>query len=221
MAGAETIHEVLTFVPKDYTDVIETGTFLGHATKRFADKYDTVHTIELDDKLSKFAEQGMKENGYENITCWVGDSAEILPKLISDYNKNFSDKKVLFYLDAHWSGDESVKEYKDGWSGPMSWIGNYTAHKGKDNNPTSQEQVPLEEELLGIYNNFKNECVICVDDYDKFDEDGKGLSGVMFEAEDWSHINLSKIFISMSDRVVDMFSVNNRLVIKLKEKNVL
>lgn len=114
MAGAETIHEVLTFVPKDYTDVIETGTFLGHATKRFADKYDTVHTIELDDKLSKFAEQGMKENGYENITCWVGDSAEILPKLISDYNKNFSDKKVLFYLDAHWSGDESVKEYKDG-----------------------------------------------------------------------------------------------------------
>ena len=44
---------------------------------------------------------------------------------------------------------------------------------------------------------------------------------MMFEAEDWSHINLSKIFISMSDRVVDMFSVNNRLVIKLKEKNVL
>ena len=27
MAGAETIHKVLTFVPKDYTDVIETGTF--------------------------------------------------------------------------------------------------------------------------------------------------------------------------------------------------
>jgi hypothetical protein len=220
MAGAETIHEVLVHIPDDYTDVIETGTFLGHATKIFADKYETVHTIELDKKLSEFAEKGMKESGYENITCWVGDSAQILPKLITDYNQNFSDKKVLFYLDAHWSGDESVT-YKDGWGGPMSWIGNYTAHKGKDNKPTSQEQVPLVEEIMSIYNNFENECIICVDDYDKFDEDGNGLTGVMFDAEDWSHINLKKIFSSISDRVAEMFIVNDRLIVKIKGKNAL
>lgn len=221
MAGNETITKLIGKLPYGFSDVVETGTFIGDTAKKFAVGMNWVHTIEIDERLYEFAKKGIEESGNGNVTCWLGDSAEVIPKIIKDYNENHTGKKVVFYLDAHWSGDESVKEYKDGWSGPMSWIGNYTAHKGKDNNPTSQEQVPLEEELLGIYNNFKNECVICVDDYDKFDEDGKGLSGVMFEAEDWSHINLSKIFISMSDRVVDMFSVNNRLVIKLKEKNVL
>ena len=50
----------------------------------------------------------------------------------------------------------------------------------------------------------------------KLHEDPKIM--ILDKDEDWSHINLSKIFISMSDRVADMFSVNNRLVIKLKEK---
>lgn len=221
MAGAETIKEIMMFVPDDYTDVIETGTFLGQTTREFASKYDMVHTIELDKDLSAFAEKGIKDDGYENIKCWVGDSSVVLPKIIKDYNKNFSDRKVLFYLDAHWSGDESVSEYNDGWSGPMSWIGNYTAHRGNTNNPTSKEQVPLDEELLSIYNRFQNECIICIDDYDKFDEDGRGLSGKMFDAEDWSHLDLKKMFISMSDRMVKMFPVNNRLIIKLKAKNVL
>ena len=219
MAGAETIKEIMMFVPDDYTDGIETGTFLGQSTREFANLYDTVHTIELDKDLSEFAEKGMKNDGYENITCWVGDSAQILPRLITDYNKNFSDKKVLFYLDAHWSGDESVVEYKDGWSGPMSWIGNYTAHRGKGNKPTSKEQIPLDEEVLGIYNNFENECVICIDDYDKFDDDGKGITGKMFEEEDWSHIDLKKLFVVMSDRMTKMFPVNNRLIIQLRAKN--
>ncbi len=221
MAGAETIKEIMMFVPDDYTDVIETGTFLGQATREFASNYDMVHTIELDKDLSEFADKGMKDDGYENIKCWVGDSSVVLPKIIKDYNKNFSDRKVLFYLDAHWSGDESVSEYKDGWSGPMSWIGNYTAHRGNSNNPTSQEQVPLDEELLSIYSNFENECIICVDDYDKFGEDGKGLSGKMFDGEDWSHLDLKKMFITMSDRMENMFPVNDRLIIKLKAKDVL
>ena len=84
MAGAETIKEIMMFVPDDYTDVIETGTFLGQSTREFANLYDTVHTIELDKDLSEFAEKGMKNDGYENITCWVGDSAQILPRLITD-----------------------------------------------------------------------------------------------------------------------------------------
>ena len=85
---------------------------------------------------------------------------------------------------------------------------------------TLQDQVDYFEDLKEMGENWDMSS-IPRQRYDKFDEDGKGLSGVMFEAEDWSHINLSKIFISMSDRVVDMFSVNNRLMIKLKEKNVL
>ena len=46
---------------------------------------------------------------------------------------------------------------------------------------------------MTIYNQFENECLVVIDDIDKFDEDGVGLVGLSFDEEDWSCINLKTI----------------------------
>ena len=167
MAGAEHIWKVVSKIPSDYNDVVETGTFLGQSTRQFCKSFEWVHTIELDEKLSKFAEEGVLKDGYYNAIFHTGDSAKVIQKIIQEYNLTLG-RKVLFYLDAHWSGDESVTEYKDGYIGPHTWIGNYTAHRGDDDNPSSLEQNPLEEEIMYIYDYFQSECIIVIDDFDKF-----------------------------------------------------
>jgi len=220
MKQLDVITRLVGKIPYGFTDVVETGTFLGETAGKFSVGSNWVHTIEIDEKLYEFAKEGLVKNGHGNVTCWLGDSAEVLPKIIKDYNENHPVKKVSFYLDAHWSGDESVSKYKNGWEGPKTWIGNFTGHRGKDNNPTSLEQTPLEEEVMTIYNQFQNECMIIIDDMDKFGEDGVGLIGKSFDGEDWSCINLSNIISNIKDRITEPLKVfENRLLIRLGKKN--
>jgi len=60
----------------------------------------------------------------------------------------------------------------------------------------------LEEEIMHIYNMFKNECIIMVDDWDRIGEDGIGLKNNQFDGEDWSHINFNKIQENIKDRLI-------------------
>jgi hypothetical protein len=216
MAGAEHIWKVVSKIPADYNDVVETGTFLGQSTRQFCKSFDCVHTIELDEKLSKFAEEGVLKDGYHNAIFHIGDSAKVIQKIVQEYN--LLGRKVLFYLDAHWSGDESVAEYKDGYTGPHTWIGNYTVHRGDDDNPSSVEQNPLEEEIMYIYDHFQSECIIVIDDFDKFGYDGIGLKNKSFTGEDWSHLDINNIINNISDRLTSNFAIEKKwMMLRLKD----
>tara|TARA_Y100001938_G_scaffold148909_1_gene234041 strand:- start:1058 stop:1723 length:666 start_codon:yes stop_codon:yes gene_type:complete len=220
MAGDEDIFELIGKFPYGFKDVVETGTFLGHSTRKFCKGMNWVHTIEVNEELYEFAKKGLEEKGCGNLSMYLGDSAKILPEIIKDYNDNHPDVKVVFYLDAHWSGDETVKEYKNGYTGPKTWIGDFSGHRGGGDKPTSKEQIPLEEEIMHIYDHFENECLVVIDDIDKFDETGKGLVGLSFEEEDWSCVNLKTIMDNIAPRRKEpLDEFRGRLLIKLESKN--
>lgn len=81
----------------------ETGTFLGHTTSHASECFKQVFSVELSKELfenakSRFADQ-------KNIKLFNGDSAKIISQILPE----IKDKKVLFWLDAHWSGGQTVK----------------------------------------------------------------------------------------------------------------
>ena len=211
---------ILPYIGKDYTTAVETGTYLGATTKYLATQFNRVHTIELDEGLFKEVEKSFKNN--KNIKCHLGDSSTVLrEKIIDELNNSEYDKKVFFFLDAHWSGDDNVDWENSKWKGAYSYArGKNTAHRGNTSSPNAVEQVPLEEEIMHIYNNFKNECLICVDDWDKIDKDGIGKKNAEFVGEDWSNINFNIIKDKIKDRLVgNPFMIDNyKLMIKLKAK---
>ena len=190
----------LSFIFKEYPVAVETGTYIGKTAFEFAKFFKEVYTIELDEGLFRQASEFLEP--IPNVFCYQGDSSHILKtELIEKLNQK--NEKVFFYLDAHWSGDDSVDWENSIWKGAWSWTrGRNTAHRGTTHNPTPQEQNPLEEELMYIYNSFKNECVIAIDDWDKMGSDGIGLKNNQFIGEDWSHINYNKILNCIRDRVV-------------------
>lgn len=190
----------LSFIFKEYPVAVETGTFIGTTTFEFAKFFKQVHTIELDQGLFNQASKFLYTN-TKNVSCYHGDSANVLKtQLINKLNKKH--EKVFFYLDAHWSGDDSVDWQNSEWKGVSSWArGRNTAHRGTGDNPTSQEQNPLEDEIMHIYNLFKGECTIAIDDWDKIGDNGVGLRNKSFAGEDWSHINYKKIINNISDRL--------------------
>ena len=190
----------LSFIFREYPVAVETGTFIGKTTFEFAQVFKEVHTIELDQGLFDQAAQFLYTN-TSNVICYYGDSAKVLKtKLINRLNEK--NEKVFFYLDAHWSGDDSVDWKNSEWQGASSWArGRNTAHRGTGDKPTSQEQNPLEEEIMHIYNLFKGECAVAIDDWDKIGGDGLGLKNKSFAGEDWSHINYNKILNNIRDRL--------------------
>ena len=211
---------ILPYIGKDYTTAVETGTYLGSTTKYLATQFNRVHTIELDEGLFNEVEKSFKNN--KNIKCHLGDSSTVLrEKIIDELNNSEDDKKVFFFLDAHWSGDDNVDWENSKWKGAYSYArGKNTAHRGNTSSPNAVEQVPLEEEIMHIYNNFKNECLICVDDWDKIGKDGVGKKNAEFVGEDWSNINFNTIKDKIKDRLIgNPFMIDNyKLIIKLKAK---
>ena len=189
-------------IDETYQIVVETGTCLGYSTEQLKNHFNTVHTVEINKKLYQGAVEKFKNDS--NVICHLGDSKEILKKLIPSLNG-----KVIFFLDAHWSGDNSVDWASSNWKG----YGVETSYDGEK--PTRENQVPLLREIEIIVNNFKGECVIYVDDADKFDKDGKGMKNKGFSGEDWSHLSLTAIRKVIVERQILFRLDDNQLVIKL------
>ena len=194
---------------QDVNTVVETGTFLGESTKVMADNFKKVYTIELDEKLYHDTSSKLKNEGYENIEFILGDSGEKIEKLTKEIKE-----PTVFFLDAHWSGDDSVKWEKGEWGG----YGVNTAHLGDNDVPTAEEQVPMDREIRSIVNNFKSKGVIYIDDLENFDFWGKGLKNRKFEGEDYSHLDLRDIRKLLGERVVDWINLETQLVIKFDQK---
>ncbi|MDR3646004.1 MAG: hypothetical protein P4L22_00500 [Candidatus Babeliales bacterium] len=110
---------------------IETGTFMGSTTDTAARIFNTVHTIELDPGL--YQEASRKFQNRSNISLYQGDSKSVLNNILPDLKS----KKILIYLDAHWSGSGTA---------------------------CGDETTPILGELLTIKNCNISNIVIVIDD---------------------------------------------------------
>lgn len=191
---------------KDIDLAVETGTFKGDGTRVMANSFKNVITIELDPTLHQQTSKKFEDEGYNNVEFLLGDSGEV----IDDLTKRLKEP-AMFYLDAHWSGDASVDWESSDWEGYKT----DTAHIGKDEKPTSQEQVPLDREVLAIANNFECRGVIYIDDLDKFSFSGKGLKNKAFKGEDYSHLDLKMFRTYLGTRLTTWKNLKSKqLIIK-------
>lgn len=196
----------LTDFAKKYPIVVETGTFIGLTARQLAMYFKEVHTIELDKGLYLQSLE-MLATGAPNVSSYLGDSSFILSSELID-KLNHKDEKVLFFLDAHWSGDDTVDWENSKWKGVQSWArGKNTAHRGNTTKPTAEEQNPLEEEIMNIYNMFNNECIIVIDDWENIGSDGIGFKDKEFIGEDWSNIDMNEIKENIKDRLVEWATI--------------
>lgn len=194
---------IKNYLDNNYKIAVETGTCLGYSTDILIKHFKKVHTIELDKKLYDMATKKFKDNN--NVYCHHGDSKEVLKQIIPLLNQ-----PTVFYLDAHWSGDNTTDWEHSAWKG----YDKPTAYCGKS--PTPENQVPLLEELEIINSMFKYDCIIYIDDADKFDKNGNGLKNKGFIGEDWSHLTLQKLKSVLTDRTLTYEHVGNQIIIILK-----
>lgn len=130
--------------------VVETGTGYGHSASILGEHNPelNVYTIEAVKEVYDVAIQRLWQ--YKNIKCFFGQSVNILPSLMS-YLKE--EKRILFWLDAHFPGaDFGLSSYGD----------------IKD----EKERIPLEYELNSIISNRDvSNDIILMDDL-RIYEDG-------------------------------------------------
>jgi len=85
---------------------VESGTFYGNTTATAAAIFDEVFSIEL---FPDFYNQALKRfRNYNNVVIKLGDSGEIINKLLPLINK-----RILFYLDGHYNGGATGKGEKN------------------------------------------------------------------------------------------------------------
>jgi hypothetical protein len=194
----------------DINVAVETGTLFGDSTSEMRNHFDEVHTIELNEELYEKAVKRFSESG--GIYCHFGNSGEVLGNLVTKIKE-----PAVFYLDAHWSGDQDTDWKNSKWKG-------YRAEGSKVNTayigetPTSEAQVPLAEEFTHIAEKFPYKAVIYVDDIDKFGDDGEGLKDKAFVGEDWSHLSINMLKDILGNRVQSWKKAGKQLVVCINEK---
>jgi hypothetical protein len=82
--------------------LVETGTFMGDMVSAMKQEFDTIISIELSKSLYRRARK--KFSGMSHIQIVRGDSAKVLPKILSAINE-----PALFWLDAHYSAGFTEK----------------------------------------------------------------------------------------------------------------
>jgi hypothetical protein len=110
------------------TVFVEGGTYRGATSRSMSNVYESVYTIEKSEIMYEIAKECLK--GLDNVQLLKGDTRDHLDSILS-VNDN-----ILFWLDAHWSGDQTYGE---------------------------KDECPLIEELQTIFSHDKD-YVILVDD---------------------------------------------------------
>ena len=190
----------------NFNTIIETGTLFGDGTDYLVKFFSNVHTIEIKEELYKKALIRFKDNS--SITCHLGDS----PLVIKQLSKKLDENGIVFYLDAHWSGDHSVDWNNSLWKG----YNTDTGYRNDDpKNPVNQN--PLLEELQIIVDNFPQQLIIYIDDMDKFNyQTGEAIINCCFNSENWTHITIQKIFDIVKPRIVDTNIYRDQIIFLLK-----
>jgi len=105
--GDDYLASHISDIVQDYVieTIIETGTYLGGTTLRFADMVNEVITIEADRK--NFLQAQKRLGGKWNVKQYYGKSEDVLPGLLKG-ELIFSN--ILFFLDAHWGSHCPLKD---------------------------------------------------------------------------------------------------------------
>lgn len=82
---------------------VESGTYRGSTAQSLGSIFESVTTIELSPALARLA--GQRLEAMEHVHVRQGSSREALPEIVRDLPG-----PALYWLDAHWSGDETVGE---------------------------------------------------------------------------------------------------------------
>lgn len=94
--------------PEKFTTFIETGTCTGETTLFVAPYFKNIHTIEIAANHYRTAKVNFENASYSHITQYLGDSIDVLPKLLEGINE-----PAVFWLDGHWMGGDSGQGKKD------------------------------------------------------------------------------------------------------------
>jgi hypothetical protein len=94
--------------------VVETGSWRGYTTRRFAEFVNEVFTIESESMVRRLA--ALTLSGCSNVEIIAGDSARELPRLIHALVNSIvalHRRPMLYYLDAHWENDWPILQEID------------------------------------------------------------------------------------------------------------
>jgi hypothetical protein len=86
--------------------LVESGTYLGDMVWAQRNNFDKIYSIELSKELVLFNRKRFKK--YPSIEIIQGDSGKILPTLVKEL-----EEETLFWLDGHYSGEDSARGDKD------------------------------------------------------------------------------------------------------------
>lgn len=95
-------------IDKNIDIFFETGTYMGAAIEHLLMNFNIFkeyHSVEIDKGRYDYCMR--KFQNVNNVILYNGDSEEVLKNKLGD--DNFKDKKVFFWLDAHWMGDSCVQ----------------------------------------------------------------------------------------------------------------
>ena len=116
-----------------YPCFIETGTYNGDTIFAVESYFNELYTIEFSEKYYNCTKNKYKGHKIKFI---LGDSSIVFESLLPKIND-----KCIFFLDGHWSGDDTGRSHKD---------------------------CPLVEEITHINNLFTNDAIIIIDDFRLF-----------------------------------------------------
>jgi len=168
-----------------YNCFIETGTFKGDTTFALEPYFNKIYTIEFSEQYYNITKN--RYNGNK-INFILGDSAIVFESLLP----NISDK-CIFFLDGHWSGND-------------------TGHSNKD--------CPLDEEITHINNLFTNDAIIIIDDFRLFglDKSSGKLEEDWSKINKENLLNILKLRINKVYHLDSEFAKDDRLIIHINAK---
>lgn len=85
--------------------LVETGTYMGEMVEALRESFERVYSIELSEKFARRARRYFRAR--KNVNILQGDSGDVIGDLMKEI-----DRPALFWLDGHWSADETARGNK-------------------------------------------------------------------------------------------------------------
>jgi tetratricopeptide (TPR) repeat protein len=174
--SSEFIIQLINFFQID--TFVETGTYLGDTVHNAIPLFKEIYTMELSKEHYELSCNRFKSQ--TNVHLYYGDSAEILPSILPKIKR-----KILFWLDAHCSGGNTV-----GFGVP----------------------IPLSHEMEAIGKSLNGEAIILIDDVRGFSGDYEKELDLNSLKNRILKINKNYIFLIFGDTAI-AFLPNNSIQI--------
>jgi hypothetical protein len=165
---------------KNYPCFIETGTYKGDTIYGVEPYFKKLYTIEFSENYYNDVKKKYTGN---KINFILGDSSIVFKTLLPTITD-----KCIFFLDGHWSGED-------------------TGHAEKD--------CPLEEEITHINDLFQNKAIIIIDDFRLF---GRKINEDWSQINKENLLNSLKSRINDVYHLDSQLAKDDRLIIHINAK---